>query len=507
MPSWDEDALDRCLARRRAGEQTEACLADLDPGSRAEIEALLAVGEAVRDTPRPGLPPSALAANERRILTRAAALRPEGISPAAAPGPSWWGSRGWRSSFVPAAIVLVVVLSLGLLTGMKTVVASAGPDDTLYPFKRSLEQAQVALAPTLEQRAQAQVDIAQSRIDEMAGLVRQRRSIPAWLIEQAEAAITNATQLTEQLPDDAAVAVLRRSVGLLSYERVVLGLAADATPDDSQSAVASGLRATAATEQGISATLTRRAQPASPTDSSATTVPPSPVPPSPVRPTAAPATDVPRVTVPLTAPPSPSAARPTAVSPSDESATPAPAPDAAPTLSPPEAPRTPVETNAATSQTSTRPTTGSPGPESREREQQSAGAGEAPEPRRDNRRPAEPAAPPPTSPPVPAPPERSVDPPRGADKPAGRAEGKPRERGADVSGDGSASQGNADQQAPAEKQDRTERPGQQDSNSPSTRSGGTVNPGSEAGDDRRREQGSTNNGQGGSNRAGATRKE
>ena len=492
MPSHIEDTLERCLALRAGGETVENCVSDLDPSLRREIEGLLAVGETIRYAPRPGLSPSALAHGERRLMARAAELRREHppTRPIWVGRPGWLGMFTWRPRLVPAAVALTLLLSLGVFTGAGTVIASAGPEDPLYGVKRSWEQTRVTLSPSLAQRAQTHVDLAQERIDEMAVLARRGRPIPGWLIDQAEEAIAQALVISDQLADADAVAVLRRVVGLLSYERLVLRLAADTAPHEDPDVLQHGLRAASEAERDVDEALGRRLQQSlSGAGSLAPAVldlAPTVVPPPTVLPTSAPA---------------PTLVRHEAEQPArDGTADRAPRESLAPAerpleAAPPEAEEPPGQAEPSSERTGgaepARPLFApKPEPPVRERAGQSneerkdepPAKPEPSGPRAENKPPTEApgreaigGAPKPASPPKPAePPRPSDDPPPGP-----RPDDGPKQQ----------------------EQDNPDRAERQDANSPAGQSGGTVNPGLEAGDGQRH-QDEPGGGQRGSGRGG-----
>jgi hypothetical protein len=261
-PNRVEEALEHCLDRSASGAPLDSCVAELRPELRREIEALLAVGDAIRQAPRPALPPRVLAANEHRLMARVAELR------ATQAGTAFPSSRSvlpgrfamWRGSLAAAAMALLLLATVAGVAA-STLVGSAGPGDALYPAKRSLENARVRLAPTTPLRAHAHADVAQSRIDELAELVRRGQPLPTSMLDQAEQSIAAAVALAEGTQDAEAVAILRRCVGLLSYERLVLRLAAEQTPTPDPTEIPHRLTSTAEAERHATDTLTSRLQP------------------------------------------------------------------------------------------------------------------------------------------------------------------------------------------------------------------------------------------------------
>lgn len=160
-----EDILDECLDRLQAGESVEACLARY-PVEAAELEPLLRAAVTLttaRLQPRPEFRQTA----KHRFQ---GAVRMERERRAARAG--WTGllSLPWARTWIGAAAAVLLLFVLG--SGTMIVSAESLPDQPLYPVKRFVERAQLALAPSETERADLHLRLADLRVREIAAMVR-----------------------------------------------------------------------------------------------------------------------------------------------------------------------------------------------------------------------------------------------------------------------------------------------------------------------------------------------
>ncbi|MBM2809315.1 MAG: hypothetical protein HW416_74 [Chloroflexi bacterium] len=152
---------DDCLADVKAGRKTVAeCLAD-HPTWADELKAFLSIALAIRMPRVPVDQDRKLAARVRFIeaLHKESQPRPSRLTTLAR-----WLAPVARPGF--AAVILAVLIVA--VTGTSTVLAAQGsiPGDVLYPVKTTLEQVQVAIAPTPQRKARLHVEFARKRLAE-----------------------------------------------------------------------------------------------------------------------------------------------------------------------------------------------------------------------------------------------------------------------------------------------------------------------------------------------------
>ncbi|MBI4328400.1 MAG: hypothetical protein HY685_00875 [Chloroflexi bacterium] len=160
-----EDILDECLDRLQAGESVEACLARY-PAEAAELEPLLRTASTLtmaRLQPRPEFRQTA----KYRFQ---GAVRLERERRAARAGWANVLSLPWVRTWIGAAAAVLVLFVLG--SGTMIASADSLPDQPLYPVKRFVERAQLALAPSETERADLHLRLADLRVREIAAMVR-----------------------------------------------------------------------------------------------------------------------------------------------------------------------------------------------------------------------------------------------------------------------------------------------------------------------------------------------
>lgn len=186
------ELLAECADRMAGGASVDACLAP-HPGHEAELKPLLDAIAAVRG--QRAVPPrsAAVAARSRaeflaaaRGLNAEAALAPHPFAPLAA---AWRTLRysvrellgaGGLPRTMPAglaAVLLVVLLSGLLFTGMVSVSASALPGDPLFAVRTAAEQVQLLFTFDDAARGQLLDEIASRRIEDARAIVQLGRKV------------------------------------------------------------------------------------------------------------------------------------------------------------------------------------------------------------------------------------------------------------------------------------------------------------------------------------------
>ncbi|MCL4369727.1 MAG: DUF5667 domain-containing protein [Chloroflexi bacterium] len=260
MEKVTPELLDNCLAELAAGRTTlRECLA-ANPGAAEELHDLLAVARAIE-------PPAAVAPDPTfRIRGRAALLETiaAGDSRLGASGrQSFWGSLfgGWKQSprlaaggmgLRPALIAALVVLLLAA-SGSGVIYASqdALPDDPLYQIKTSVEGLQLSLAPDDEAKAQAHLELAARRVDEIQRATQIGR--PAAVSAAAEAFVQELDQIDDHVAQAAMAGkdvsgIVVQLADNLALQQTELASAQEQAPEP---AVAALKKANRAAERGL----------------------------------------------------------------------------------------------------------------------------------------------------------------------------------------------------------------------------------------------------------------
>lgn len=256
MTALVAELLDRCLADQKSNPVlVEAWLA-VYPEQAAEVRELVQVASAIA-------PPPPVPLDEGfRLEARAELLARISAPPAPEPsGPLRCLMRAMganhrilalllpRSMATPLVICGLLLLLLSAVGGGVAYAAQGAlPDETLYGFKRAIEEVQVALARDDEARAQAYLALAEERLHEIEEA--NARGLPAAARAAAEALVTEVAQ-AERYLDRAqrqghdvttAAARLRRH---LAHEQDVLAAAAQQAPEPARGALAAALQQTA----------------------------------------------------------------------------------------------------------------------------------------------------------------------------------------------------------------------------------------------------------------------
>ena len=156
-----EDVLAGCLELLDQGKSVEECLAQVRSGGSdlgSDFEGLLRAATRLRAAPKLHPRPGFRLAARARILAAAAAPRRRRLLD------DWW-QRSFATAIVrTAAAALAAVVVVG---GTVTASESSGPGDVLYPAKLAIEQAQVAVTPSEEARAELYLMRADRRLAEL----------------------------------------------------------------------------------------------------------------------------------------------------------------------------------------------------------------------------------------------------------------------------------------------------------------------------------------------------
>jgi len=193
----DVEILDRCLQRIQTQKSSlEECLREY-PDQAEELRPLLIAAVQVHGKLAPAGPSQAFRARAWKRLTTSRG--------AAGPRQSQAAPRRWLS-WKPAYTLASLLLAIGLLAGSVGAAYASGealPGDSLYGFKRGLEQAALALTATTAGDAQLLLRFADRRLAEAEQLLRRGR--PADLpqaLEGYENAIGELLEVAAQATDE-----------------------------------------------------------------------------------------------------------------------------------------------------------------------------------------------------------------------------------------------------------------------------------------------------------------
>jgi len=172
--------LDLCLAQVQSGAATvEDCLRDY-PELADQLAPLLQTARQAGDLLSPAGPnPAYRAASQARLLNRLRAAqvvergeRSRVIERPARKRPFAWQGRprAWKPAYALASLALALAL-IGSGIGVASAAAAALPGDRLYGVKRGLEEASLALSPTMAGDTALLLDFAEARLEEAEALI------------------------------------------------------------------------------------------------------------------------------------------------------------------------------------------------------------------------------------------------------------------------------------------------------------------------------------------------
>jgi hypothetical protein len=200
--------------------------------------------------PTPARDPEAAARGRKKYLTELKNLKFEAPAPSQANSMPRWlrrlvhkhdindnqredllmNNRTQRFTLTGALIVITLLVFLFGGAGMTALASQSSlPGDALYPVKTSLEQTRVALARSAADRAQLQMEFAERRLGEIAGLIEEGRfeNIPTATAE-FETYIRNALAELETIakgdPEQAALLAGQVSEALTRYALTLTGM-------------------------------------------------------------------------------------------------------------------------------------------------------------------------------------------------------------------------------------------------------------------------------------------
>jgi hypothetical protein len=200
--------------------------------------------------PTPARDPEAAARGRKKYLTELKNLKFEAPAPSKANSMPRWlrrlfykheindnqrevllmNNRTQRFTLTGALIVITLLVFLFGGAGMTALASQSSlPGDALYPVKTSLEQTRVALARNAADRAQLQMEFAERRLGEIAGLIEEGRfeNIPTATAE-FETYIRNALAELETIamgdPEQAALLAGQVSEALTRYAHTLTGM-------------------------------------------------------------------------------------------------------------------------------------------------------------------------------------------------------------------------------------------------------------------------------------------
>ncbi len=178
-PTQLERLFEEAIERVEAGEPVEQVLASYPAEVARELRPLLSVVTALESFPEPPpRSPQRVAQGRAAFLAQAAQMREQ---------PSWIDRLGqaWRDLFGGMALtwqraaLTVAALILIIVLGRTTLVwaSQSLPGDPLYPLKRTWEEISVFVTFSSEERASLRAEYIKRRQEEVAKVLRQRRSV------------------------------------------------------------------------------------------------------------------------------------------------------------------------------------------------------------------------------------------------------------------------------------------------------------------------------------------
>lgn len=232
--NFDEELdalLEELINSEDSGQKLLSRIADRDP----ELAALLQTAAHIRGGLRPGGPDPVFARNaEVRIVNRMRATRRRAVSkPKPRPSSGWFGLPRFAQAL--AAALLVVVLIAAGTVGTAAAAENALPGDTLYPFKRGLEQARLVLSFSDQGDLRLLGQFSDERLDEIEALLGSGRHQD---LDLAIAEYVETLARYEQAGTDNETQAVDPSVDEKLMQHVqILQLVKDQVPVQAQSAI------------------------------------------------------------------------------------------------------------------------------------------------------------------------------------------------------------------------------------------------------------------------------
>jgi len=245
-----EEILAQCIADVKAGRASvEECLAKY-PRWRRELEQLLKIALAIEPPPEVSPSPAFKARARARLLAQIQAQRhvtKERWLRYLFIGDAFIGERRFKM----AAIVIAIVLAVASIGG-GTVYASqdALPGDILYPEKTFIEDARLFFAFSDETKAATHLQIADTRIEELSRLPRDRSGFVERLVESHRYHLERGLDFAEHQIEQGgnASGLLNRFRERLAYHQGILETVYEQVPLEAQHAIQYAINAS---EQGL----------------------------------------------------------------------------------------------------------------------------------------------------------------------------------------------------------------------------------------------------------------
>ncbi|MSQ27905.1 MAG: hypothetical protein EXR51_07190 [Dehalococcoidia bacterium] len=197
------------------GESIEPILAP-HPQHAVTVRSMLQFATNLRSVLEVAPNPTARAATRYQVMARAQKPR------------RFWGSlvSGWGLPRTITAAALIAALLLGTTSGAVAVSANALPGDPLYLVKTQVEDIQLALAFTEDQKAEFAINRAANRTTEIAGLAAQGKPVSAETI----ARLASHTSFALALAESAKATNIQRLLSITERQLEVLAQVAASAP-------------------------------------------------------------------------------------------------------------------------------------------------------------------------------------------------------------------------------------------------------------------------------------
>ncbi len=159
----------------------------------------------------------------------------------------------WLASGVAAAVTVAVISG-----GVSVASAGALPDEPLYPVKRGIEQARLALTFDDSSRAELILSLADQRLREIEETERRGRPIETGLLQD----LAHQTSQVSSDPDRLAPELAKRLADLSERQQATLQRVADKVPASAKPALEKAIEEAGQSRQRATEALEKREQPA-----------------------------------------------------------------------------------------------------------------------------------------------------------------------------------------------------------------------------------------------------
>ena len=182
----------------------------------------------------PSRNPQHAARGRANFLSEAAKYRQAVSLPLNARQKGWTFLKYRKERFAMNALVSLILAGALILGGGATAVAAQDdlPNQPLYPVKLMVENAKMALTGNPQEQAYLLMNMAQTRVEEMAGLVDQGIPVPAQVQERLQQQIQQTMMLAVGMDDDDLTqTLLQLRERLRAQERTMTQLQTNATTE------------------------------------------------------------------------------------------------------------------------------------------------------------------------------------------------------------------------------------------------------------------------------------